>query len=268
MTLLMAMGVNLDEIRDNFHMEENACLEASFSNLPPSVEEARIRVRIHEVYNVGLDDNLRLDNALENVLVPHMRVEMKPLFIITMIQELLAVATGKIKPTDRDSVANQRVETSCTLLSTLFLHQMIKLCSDTRLLCQKSLPKLKRGITDDKLRSWFSKSNTITDGFQYALATGNWNTTFVDRQQRSGVAQALQRLTYISMMSQLRRISSAVEKTQKLPKPRYLHGSHWGRYCPAETPEGGPCGLETQLTVQSYISLERDPQAIREVKLK
>lgn len=265
MTLLMAMGVNLNEIRDNFTMEENACLEASFRNLPPSVVEARKRVRIREVYNVGLDDDLRLNNALENVLVPHMGVDMKPLFIIAMIQELLAVSTGKITPTDRDSVANQRVETPCTLLSTLFLHLMIKLCSDMRLLCQKSLPKLKRGIMDDKIRSWFSKSNTITDGFQYALATGNWNTTFVDRTQRTGVAQALQRLTYISMMSQLRRVSSSVEKTQKLPKPRYLHGSHWGRYCPAETPEGGPCGLETQLTVQSYISLERDPQAIREV---
>lgn len=265
MTLLMAMGVDVDSIRHVFSVEENACLEASFRNLPPSVQEARRRIRIREVYNVGLSEDERLDNALKNVLIPHMEVDDKPVFLISMIQELLAVATGTIKPTDRDSVANQRVETSCTLLSTLFLHLMIKMCNDTRLLCQKALPKLKRGITDDKIRQWLSRSNTITDGFQYSLATGNWNTTFVDRQQRCGVAQALQRLTYISTISQLRRVSSAVDKTQKLPKPRYLHGSHWGRYCPAETPEGGPCGLETQLTVQSYISLERNPQAIRKV---
>lgn len=262
--LLIAMGINVEEIRSVFSTEENACLEASYRNLPQSVEEARSLIKIREVYNVGLTENQRLENAIQNVLIPHMK-ENKAVFIIAMIKELLAVATGQINPTDRDSVANQRVETSSTLLSTLFLHLVIKLCNDIKLLCQKTLPKLKRGITDEKIRSWLAKSNTITDGLQYSLATGNWNTTFVNRLQRCGVAQALQRLTYISTISQLRRVSSAVDKTQKLPKPRYLHGSHWGRYCPAETPEGGPCGLETQLTVQSYISLKRNPQAIQRV---
>ena len=264
MVLLIAMGVKVDEVRSVFTTEENACLEASFRNLPETVEEAKAQIKIREVYNVGLSEDERLKNAIQNVLIPHMK-DNKAVFLIAMVKELLAVATGKIQATDRDSIANQRVETSSTLLSTLFLHLIIKLCNDIKLLCQKTLPKLKRGITDEKIRTWMARSNTITDGLQYSLATGNWNTTFVDRQQRCGVAQALQRLTYISTISQLRRVSSAVDKTQKLPKPRYLHGSHWGRYCPAETPEGGPCGLETQLTVQSYISLERSPQAIQRV---
>lgn len=263
MVILMAMGVDLNELRSVFTTEENALLEASFRNLPSTVEEAKRRIRIREVYNVGLSEDERLQNAFENVLVPHMKMEYKAVFLVTMVQELLAVATGKIKPTDRDSVANQRVETACSLMTGLFLHLMIKVCNDTKLYLQKAFPKLKKGITDEKINKWVSKINTITDGFQYSLATGNWNTTFVDRQQRKGVAQALQRLTYISTVSQLRRVSSAVEKTQKLPKPRYLHGSHWGRYCPAETPEGAPCGLENQLTVQSYISIERDASVLR-----
>ena len=263
MVILMAMGVNVHDIRKVFNAEENACLAASFRNLPSSVEEARSQVKIREVYCVGLKDGL--DRAFDTVLIPHMDMKSKPVFLISMVQELLAVATNKVEPTDRDSVVNQRVETCCSLLSTLFLHLMIKMCNDTRLFCQKFLPKLKRGIPDEKIRKWLSNSNSVTDGFQYSLATGNWNTTFVDRQQRHGVAQALQRLTYISMMSQLRRVSSSVDKTQKLTKPRWLHGTHWGRYCPAETPEGGPCGLETQLSVQSYISLDRDPQAVRRV---
>jgi len=261
--ILMAMGVNVQEIRSVFSTEENALLEASFRNLPPTVEEAKRRIRIREVYNIGLSEDERLLNAFENVLVPHMKMEHKPVFLISMVQELLAVATGKIKPTDRDSVANQRVETACSLMSGLFLHLMIKVCNDMKLYFQKALPKLKNNITNEKILKQVSRTNTITDGFQYSLATGNWNTTFVDRQQRKGVAQALQRLTYISTVSQLRRVSSAVEKTQKLPKPRYLHGSHYGRYCPAETPEGAPCGLENQLTVQSYISIERDPTVLR-----
>ncbi|MBH45114.1 MAG: hypothetical protein CMC93_00680, partial [Flavobacteriaceae bacterium] len=263
MVILIAMGVNVQEIRSVFSTEENALLEASFRNLPSSIEEAKRRIRIREVYNIGLSEEERLQNAFENVLVPHMKMEHKAVFLISMVQELLAVATGKIKPTDRDSVANQRVETACSLMSGLFLHLMIKVCNDMKLYFQKALPKLKGNITNEKILKQVSRTNTITDGFQYSLATGNWNTTFVDRQQRKGVAQALQRLTYISTVSQLRRVSSAVEKTQKLPKPRYLHGSHWSRYCPAETPEGAPCGLENQLTVQSYISIERDPTVLR-----
>lgn len=263
--LLMAMGIDVHKIRDTFNNEENALLEASFRNLPPNKEEARRRIKIREVYNVGSTTDERLQNALENVLIPHMEYNSKAVFLISMVQELLAVATGRKTPTDRDSVANQRVETACTLMSTLFNHLLIKLCNDIRGYCQKMLPKLKKGITDQKIRDNFSKLNSITDGFQYALATGNWNTTFVDRQQRHGVAQALQRLTYISTISQLRRVSSSVEKDQKLSKPRFLHGTHWGRYCPAETPEGGPCGLENQLSVQSYISLHREPGVIRRI---
>jgi len=264
-TLLMAMDVDVLSMRSLFDAEENALLEASYQNLPEDKNEARKRLHIREVYNVGDSEDNRLQNALDNVLIPHMKPEKKALFLICMVQELMGVATGKLQPTDRDSLSNQRIETSSSLMSTLFLHLMIKMSNDIRLLCQKSLPKLKRGITDDKIRTWISRSNSITDGFQYSLATGNWNTTFVDRQQRKGVAQALQRLTYISTMSQLRRVSSSMEKTQKLPKPRYLHGSHFGRFCPAETPEGAPCGLENQLTVQSYISLKREPQAIRRI---
>ena len=106
---------------------------------------------------------------------------------------------------------------------------------------------------------------SLTDGLQYALSTGNWNTTFVNRTQRVGVAQALQRLSLMATISQLRRISSSIDASQKLAQPRYLHGTHWGRYCPFETPEGQPCGLETQLSVQALVSLDTDPQTIEKV---
>ena len=97
------------------------------------------------------------------------------------------------------------------------------------------------------------------------MSTGNWNTTFVNRTNRKGVAQQLQRLSQLATISQLRRISSCISGEQKLTKPRYLHGSHWGRYCPAETPEGMNVGLETQLSVQAYVSLFTNPQIISKV---
>ena len=263
--ILIALGLNVDHIKSTFSSNDRNLLAPCFKNLPADRAEARRRLTIREVYNVGLSKDERLDQAFEQVMLPHVEMANKGLFFLTMMRELLAVAKGDIEPTDRDAATNQRVETSNELLTTLFHHLIIKLTNDIKLLCQKGLVRLKRGVTDEKVREWFSSTTVITDGFQYAIATGNWNTSFINRIQRVGVAQSLQRLTLMSTISQLRRISSSIEKTQKLAKPRYLHGTHWGRYCPAETPEGQPCGLETQLSLQALISLPNESDSIQKL---
>ena len=50
--------------------------------------------------------------------------------------------------------------------------------------------------------------------------------------------QVLNRLTYASSLSHLRRANSPIGREGKLAKPRQLHNSLWGMFCPAETPEG------------------------------
>ena len=262
MYILLTLGNTVDEIKSAFNPEELALLDASFQNLPANASE---HVIIREVYKLNCTKEERLNDTLENLFLPHIKMKYKSLYIINMIKELLAIATGKIEPTDRDSAANQRVEMSCTLLSTLFLHLIIKASNEIRLEINKYLSKLKNPLTNKKIEKIFNKNTSITDGLQYALSTGNWNTTFVNRTQRKGVAQALQRLSALATISQLRRISSCISGEQKLTKPRYLHGSHWGRYCPAETPEGMNVGLETQLSVQAYVSLFTDPGVISKV---
>ena len=51
----------------------------------------------------------------------------------------------------------------------------------------------------------------------------------------------LNRLTYASSLSHLRRANSPIGREGKLAKPRQLHNSLWGMFCPAETPEGQVC---------------------------
>ena len=58
-----------------------------------------------------------------------------------------------------------------------------------------------------------------------------------------GVAQVLNRLTYISSLSHARRINTPIDKSGKLIPPRKLHNTQWGYICPAETPEGQPVGV-------------------------
>jgi DNA-directed RNA polymerase II subunit RPB2 len=72
---------------------------------------------------------------------------------------------------------------------------------------------------------------------------------------RAGVSQVLNRYTYASTLSHLRRLNTPIGREGKLAKPRQLHNTHWGMVCPAETPEGQACGLVKNLALMTYISV-------------
>ncbi len=88
---------------------------------------------------------------------------------------------------------------------------------------------------------------------RYSLATGNWG----DRKDasRAGVSQVLNRLTYASTLSHLRRLNTPLGREGKQAKPRQLHNTHWGFICPAETPEGQAVGLVKNLALMAYVSV-------------
>lgn len=72
---------------------------------------------------------------------------------------------------------------------------------------------------------------------------------------KAGVSQVLNRYTYASTLSHLRRCNTPLGREGKIAKPRQLHNTHWGMVCPAETPEGQACGLVKNLALMSTISV-------------
>jgi DNA-directed RNA polymerase II subunit RPB2 len=78
------------------------------------------------------------------------------------------------------------------------------------------------------------------------------------------VAQVLNRLTFASTLSHLRRVNSPIGREGKAAKPRMLHNTHWGMVCPSETPEGQACGLVKNLALMSYISVGSDSGTVVE----
>ncbi|RHY50051.1 hypothetical protein DYB30_010898, partial [Aphanomyces astaci] len=102
------------------------------------------------------------------------------------------------------------------------------------------------------------KSKTISNGLRYSLATGNWG--MQKTASKAGVSQVLNRLTYASSLSHLRRLNTPLGREGKQAKPRQLHNTHWGMICPAETPEGQAVGLVKNLALMAYISVG-SPQA-------
>jgi DNA-directed RNA polymerase II subunit RPB2 len=71
---------------------------------------------------------------------------------------------------------------------------------------------------------------------------------------KAGVSQVLNRLTYASSLSHLRRSNTPLARTGKQAKPRQLHNTHWGMVCPAETPEGQAVGLVKNMALMAYIT--------------
>ena len=72
---------------------------------------------------------------------------------------------------------------------------------------------------------------------------------------KAGVSQVLNRYTYASTLSHLRRCNTPLGREGKIAKPRQLHNTHWGMVCPAETPEGQACGLVKNLALMACISV-------------
>ncbi|XP_042594731.1 DNA-directed RNA polymerase II subunit RPB2-like [Cyprinus carpio] len=108
------------------------------------------------------------------------------------------------------------------------------------------------------------KTRIISDGLKYSLATGNWGDVKKAHQARAGVSQVLNRLTFASTLSHLRRVNSPIGRDGKLAKPRQLHNTLWGMVCPAETPEGHAVGLVKNLALMAYISVGSQPSPILE----
>ena len=80
------------------------------------------------------------------------------------------------------------------------------------------------------------KSATIENGIKRALSTGDFgikttNSKNSSKSNKSGIAQVLSRLTYISSLSHLRRCNTPIDKSGKLIPPRKLHNTQWGFIC-------------------------------------
>jgi len=74
----------------------------------------------------------------------------------------------------------------------------------------------------------------------------------------------LNRLTYASTLSHLRRLNTPLGREGKQAKPRQLHNTQWGCICPAETPEGQAVGLVKNLALMSCVTVGSPPGPILE----
>nr|XP_060618667.1 DNA-directed RNA polymerase II subunit RPB2-like [Anolis sagrei ordinatus] len=202
--------------------------------------------------------------VLQKEMLPHVGVSdfcetKKAYFLGYMVHRLLLAALGRRELDDRDHYGNKRLDLAGPLLAFLFRGMFKNLLKEVRIYAQKFIDRGK-----DFNLELAIKTRIISDGLKYSLATGNWGDQKKAHQARAGVSQVLNRLTFASTLSHLRRLNSPIGRDGKLAKPRQLHNTLWGMICPAETPEGHAVGLVKNLALMAYISVGSQPSPILE----
>ena len=204
------------------------------------------------------------DFALEvinNDIFPHCKTNEQKIYLLGyMTNILLQTSFGLLQSTDRDSYLNKRIDLTGTLLNNLFRNYLNKVVKDMQ---KQILREINNGswksneeynnIINNTNIYKIIKSTTIENGIKRALATGDFGIKQIN-SNKVGVAQVLNRLTYISSISHLRRINTPIDKSGKLVPPRRLHNSSWGFLCPAETPEGASVGIVKNLSQMAHIT--------------
>jgi DNA-directed RNA polymerase beta subunit len=179
--------------------------------------------------------------VLQNDLFPHCQtLNQKIYFLGYTANKLMQAKFEWIKGDDRDSYINKRIDLTGTSLNNLFRNYFNKLVKDMEKQIIKEINNGSWRSSEDFLNIVnltniykIIKSNTIENGFKRALSTGDFGIKHTN-SNKVGVAQVLNRLTYVASLSHLRRISTPTDKSGKLVPPRKLHNTSWGFLCPAE----------------------------------
>ena len=209
------------------------------------------------------------ENVLNKDLFPHCKTMVQKIYFLGyMTNRLLQCSFGWISQDNRDSYINKRIDLTGTLLNILFRNYFNKLVKDMQKQIHREIKNGSWRSTEsyDNIINYTNiykivKSSTIENGLKRALATGDFGIKNIN-SNKMGVAQVLNRLTYISSLSHLRRVNTPIDKSGKLIPPRKLHGTQWGFICPAESPEGQSVGVVKNLSYMCHISLPSGSETI------
>jgi len=207
--------------------------------------------------------------VLHNDLFPHCNTDNQRIYFLGYMANKLLSAFFEInKQDDRDSYLNKRIDLTGTLLNNLFRNYFNKLVKD---MSKQVIREINTGswrstedylsIINDTNMYKIIKSATIENGLKRALSTGDFGIKSLT-SNKVGVAQVLNRLTYSSSLSHLRRINTPIDKSGKLIPPRKLHNTSWGFLCPAETPEGGSIGVVKNISYMTHITIHSNPKSL------
>ncbi len=121
------------------------------------------------------------------------------------------------------------------------------------------ISQLRKSISSDKLlghkrMNLIFDSRIITTAMTNALKTGSWSFR-PNGSNRVGISLPLKRDTnYLSTIAHVRKVSGPYFSESRNTSSRLLHNTHFGMFCPSETPEGKKIGIIKNLAFLTIVS--------------
>lgn len=208
--------------------------------------------------------------VLEKEFLPHTgpRFPAKALYLGYMTNKLVRCYKELLNLDDRDSYVNKRLNTPGVCMANLFRQYYGKAVKEIKSSVQREINSgawraTNKFVNVINVHNVYKivRSTIIESGLKCGLATGNWG--LKSTRMRAGVAQVLNRLSYMGTISHLRRVNAPIEKTGKLVHPRMLNNTQFGIICPHETPEGSSIGLVKNMSITCSITVAACSEAVR-----
>ena len=218
-----------------------------------------------------------LYEILSDYFIPHvgeLNFLEKAYFIGHMVFKLLKVYTKEEKQTDRDNFNFKRIELTGSLIYDLFReYYLIQKKTITQKIDKEYYYHSGEYTTDDNEKDKDKKTKDYKDNFTNLIDEFNIKNYFKDRDiengfkkafkgnwgaeihtKRTGVIQDVNRLSWFSFITQLRKINLPMDSSAKVVGPRLLNSSQWGYIDPVDTPDGENIGLHKHLSISASIT--------------
>jgi len=213
-------------------------------------------------------------NVIHNMLFPHVedKDKARATFLAACVRQILRVVKGIEEPTNKDDTRNQRLLSSGFLLQMLFQGVYGQWIKAVKLKVSEEYNYNKGLYGGENFLNIFSPGNARVV-FQSDLITQGLMRGFKGKwivggskvgEEKSGVLQAMSRLSYLDFLSHCRRVVLDFDTGMKLAGPRRLHPSQYGFFCTVETPSGGSIGITKNLAIFTSISTGSDTDSIIE----
>lgn len=252
--LLKALGlISLKDIKDAFPEEkeiENDVLLNWQNTIAKTEEEALDRIGKYVAPGQVVDYRLRrAQEVIDAFLLPHIGQKKldrlaKAYFLTMMATKSIERHYGLRGEDDKDHYSNKRLELSGKLMEHLFRYSFKYFIKDLRFQIDRTITRRRKLNIATVVRP-----GAISERIRFAMSTGNW----IGRA--TGVSKFMDRVNYISPLTDLRKVKSPLNKNRELYEARDVHGTHWGRLDPIETPDGPMCvAPETEMLLDDYSS--------------
>lgn len=259
--LLKALGLEKDKELENAFTDlmqvKNDFMINLEANEVKDSQEALDKIGRFVAPGQAIDYRLRRSQeVIDSFLLPHIGQQesdrlTKAHYLVMMAEKAIERKYNLRREDDKDHYKNKRLELSGKLMEHLFRYSFKYFIKDLSFQIDRTITRRRKLNLSTIIRP-----GALTERIKFAMSTGNW------MGRATGVSKFMDRVNFIAPLTDIRKVKSPLDKNRELYEARDVHGTHFGRLCPIETPDGPQCGLVKNLSLTAKVTKESDEKEV------